>query len=62
MFHARMLTVIIPLLPLHFSHSLSWPLAVVGKLIPVPKAQLSNGVRTFFEKFKKTESEAPQRI
>ncbi|WVZ10959.1 hypothetical protein V8G54_015489 [Vigna mungo] len=37
---------------------ISWPLAVVGKLIPVPKAQLSNGVRTFFEKFKKTESEA----
>ncbi|BAT76789.1 hypothetical protein LR48_Vigan728s000700 [Vigna angularis] len=35
---------------------ISWPLAVVGKLIPVPKAQLSNGVRTFFEKFKKTES------
>ncbi|XP_047170704.1 calcium-transporting ATPase 8, plasma membrane-type-like [Vigna umbellata] len=40
---------------------ISWPLAVVGKLIPVPKAQLSNGVRTFFEKFKTTESEASHR-
>ncbi|QCD80324.1 Ca2+-transporting ATPase [Vigna unguiculata] len=40
---------------------ISWPLAVVGKLIPVPEAQFSNAVRTCFEKFKKTESEASQR-
>jgi len=61
MLHARMLTEIIPLLPLPFPDSLSWPLAVVGKLIPVPEAQFSNAVRTCFEKFKKTESEASQR-
>jgi len=39
-----------PLLPLPFSYSLSWPLAVVGKLIPVPKVELSNFFRRYIRR------------